>query len=321
MPTPQFGALERKPLRDFWPNEATDFTPWLAEDDNLRLLADAIGLELEVHSVEGSVGPYRADIVCRSLGDEHNVVIENQLEQTNHEHLGKLLTYAAGLSDVSTVVWIAREFTEQHRAALDWLNRSTAEDVRFFGIEIEVWRIGDSLPAPRFTLVSEPNEWSKTKPQPGLSTGREAQLAYWAAFIKARVGSPFDKGIERKPRPQTSMPFQLGRTGIVLFAVAARGDPFGLKSHHHLRVEVVVSRTSREATYDQIEARREDIQSRLGTGLTWVRPGDRRQGRIYVSKDSDVTDRDDWPDQHRWLLDWLQKFDDVFRPIVQDLDA
>ena len=319
MASPQFGAIERKPLRDFWPTEDTDFTPWVA--DNLPLLGGAIGLELELEASEVPIGPYSADIVCRSVPDGHHVVIENQLERTDHDHLGKLLTYAAGLSDVSTVVWIAREFTEQHRAALDWLNRSTAEDVRFFGIEIEVWRIGDSLPAPRFTLVSEPNEWSKSTPQPGLTPGQETQLAYWTAFLKTRVGSAFDKGIARKPQPQSSMAFALGRTDIGLSAVAAKGDPYGVKMEDHIRVEIVTRGANGEAIYDQIEPKREEIESKLGTGLTWARPVDGRQSRIYLSKDADVTDRDDWPDQHRWLLDWLQKFDDVFRPIVQDLDA
>ncbi len=319
MPNPQFGAIDRKPLRDFWPIEDTDFTPWVA--DNLPLLGGAIGLELELESSEVPIGPYWADIVCRSIPDGHHVVIENQLERTDHDHLGKLLTYAAGLSDVSTVVWIAREFTEQHRAALDWLNRSTAEDIRFFGIEIEVWQIGNSLPAPRFTLVSEPNEWSKPKPQPGLSSGQEMQLAFWKAFSKAGVDATGTDRYDRKPQPQNWMTFGVGRTGIDLLAVAARGDPAGLKPHHHLRVEIVPSGANREARYEQITIKKDEIESRLGSKPTWYGPGNPYLPRIYVSKDADVTDRADWPDQHRWLLEWLQKFDDVFRPIVQNLDA
>ena len=321
MASPQFGAIERKPLRDFWPNEAADFTPWLKSEGNLPLLGEAIGLNLELVGSEVPVGPYSADIVCLDVDDQRHVVIENQLEQSDHNHLGQLLTYAAGLGDASTVVWIAREFTEQHRAALDWLNRSTAEDVRFFGIEIEVWQIGDSLPAPRFTLVSEPNEWSRTRPQQGLSRRKEMQLAYWTAFIKARVGSVFDKGVARKPKPQSSMLFTLGRTSVVLSAVATRGDPYGVKGEDHIRVEIVTRGANGEAIYDQIEAKREEIESQLGTGLTWARPVGGLQSRIYVSKDADATDRDDWPNQHEWLLTWLKKFDDVFQPLVQNLDA
>ena len=321
MASPQFGAIERKPLRDFWPNEAADFTPWLKSEDNLSLLGEAIGLNLELVGSEVPVGPYSADIVCLDVDDQRHVVIENQLEQSDHNHLGQLLTYAGGLGDVSTVVWIARDFTEEHRAALDWLNNSTTQDVGFFGLAIEVWQIGDSLPAPRFTLVSKPNEWSKTKPQPGLSSRQEMQLAYWTAFIKERVGSAFDKGFVREPKPQSSMLFTLGRTGVVLSAVATRGDPYGVKSEDHIRVEIVTRGANGEAIYDQIKVRQVEIESKLGTDLIWAGPVGGLQSRIYVSKDADATDHDDWPDQHRWLLAWLQKFDDVFRPIVQNLDA
>ena len=320
MASPQFGAIERKPLRDFWSNEAADFTPWLASDDNLPLLSDAIGLDLELESSEVPVGPYSADIVCRSIPDGHRVVIENQLERTDHDHLGKLLTYAAGLGDVSTVVWIARDFTEQHRAALDWLNRSTVEDVRFFGIEIEVWQIGDSLPAPRFTLISEPNEWAKTKPQPGLTPARERQLAYWTAFKQfgESAGTRLRIG---KPLAENWTSFGVGRSGITLVAVATKGDPRSVKLEDHIRVELLATGDNRELIYKQLEQKRDRIESELGTALVWAPPGNRRTGRMYFSKDADVTNRDDWPNQHRWLLEWLQKFDDVFRPLVQNLDG
>ena len=320
MPDPQFGALERKPLRDFWPIEDTDFTPWVA--DNLPLLGGAIGLELELEASEVPIGPYSADIVCRSIPDGHHVVIENQLERTDHDHLGKLLTYAAGLGDVSTVVWIAREFTEQHRAALDWLNNSTTEGVRFFGIEIEVWGIGDSLPAPRFTLVSNPNDWSKTKPQPGLTSLRQQQLAFWTAFKAFATAEGTNLWIP-EPRARPGMRFTTLRTGIFLRAAASTyGDPAGLNPDRHIRVEAILHGDRSEAWYRQMETKREHIESELGASPTWYEADEAGlRSRIYVSKDADPTDRDDWPDQHRWILDWLQKFDDVFRPIVQNLDA
>ena len=321
MASPQFGAIERKPLRDFWSNETDDFTPWLAEDDNLRLLSSAIGLELELVGTEVPVGLYSADIVCRDLDDKRNVVIENQLERTDHRHLGQLLTYAAGLGDVHTVVWIASRFTDEHRAALDWLNRSTAEDVRFFGIEVEVWQIGDSLPAPRFTLVPEPNDWSKSKPQVGPTAGQETQLAYWTAFSETGADVPGTDRYDRKPGRQNWMSFGIGRSGVELLAVAARGDPAGLLPDHHIRVELVFYGDAAEARYEQIGAQRGEIDSGLGISPTWVNPESGWRPRIYVSKAADVDDRDDWPNQHRWLLKWLQKFDDVFRPLVQNLDG
>ena len=215
-----FGELVRKDPRDFWPNEATDFTPWLVSDENLPLIAEALGLELELQSVEQAAGPYRADIVYRSLGDERSVIIENQLQKTDHHHLGKLLTYAAGLDDVSTVVWIAPQFSDEHRAALDWLNRHTDQDTHFFGVAIEVWQIGDSLPAPRFTRISQPNDWSNASPPTALTEGQKSQLDFWKGFrdYATNEGTHLNVG---KPRGQNWSSFGIGRTGLEIVAVAA----------------------------------------------------------------------------------------------------
>ena len=125
------GRLERVELRRIWSSESSDFTPWLAREDNLRLLGETVGIELELEAQEKTVGPFRADILCKDTATDSWVLIENQLERTDHSHLGQLLTYAAGLSAV-TVVWVAERFTEEHRAALDWLNERTAERINFF---------------------------------------------------------------------------------------------------------------------------------------------------------------------------------------------
>lgn len=164
MSTSELGRLERVDLREAWKSEPEDFTPWLAEERNLRLLGEALGMTLQLEAVEKSVGPFSADILCKEPQTEQWVLIENQLEQTDHTHLGQIITYSAGLNAV-TVIWIARKFVEQHRAALDWLNEITTEATNFFGVEVELWRIGDSPLAPKFNLVSKPNAWSKQIPK------------------------------------------------------------------------------------------------------------------------------------------------------------
>ena len=125
--------------------------PWLAREENLALLGETLGLELELEAVEQGVGPFRADIVCRDTVSNSRVLVENQLQGTDHRHLGQIFTYAAGL-DAVTVVWIAARFTDEHRAALDWLNEITDQRVNFFGLEIELWRIGGSPLAPKFNV-------------------------------------------------------------------------------------------------------------------------------------------------------------------------
>ena len=175
------GVLERVDLRKVWEEEDKDFTPWLAKEDNIALLSKAIGAQLEVEDQEVGIGPFKADIVCRNRDDDGSyVLVENQLERSDHTHLGQLLTYAAGLDEVTiTIVWIARTFTEQHRAALDWLNEVTSEGVRLFGIEVELWRIGTSPSAPHFNIVAKPNDW--TKPT-ALTEAPQLYQEYWRDF-------------------------------------------------------------------------------------------------------------------------------------------
>ena len=126
---------EIKDLREVWPHEALDFTPWLAKENNLTLLADAVGLEITVDETESKVGDFNVDIFATETGTERRIIIENQLEDTNHDHLGKLITYASG-KGADIVIWIVKRAREEHRAAIEWLNNHTDENISFFLIEI-----------------------------------------------------------------------------------------------------------------------------------------------------------------------------------------
>jgi hypothetical protein len=184
------GRLEPVPVRDVMPNEARDFTNWLAKPDNLELLSTAIGLTLEPLATEVAVEEFSADLVCRAMEDATVVLIQNQYGRTDHDHLGKILTYAGGLK-ASTMVWIAESIRPAHRAALDWLNESTVEGVNVFGIELEFLRIGNSLPAPRFNVVSKPNDWAKQvrasagQGQRELTEADERRVRYWKQVREA----------------------------------------------------------------------------------------------------------------------------------------
>ena len=147
-------------LAEVWETEPRHFTPWLAKEENLTLLGETLGMELELDAQEINVGGFRADLRCKNTVDDSWVIIENQLEATDHRHVGQLLTYAAGL-DAHTVIWIAKTFRQEYRAMLDWQNRITDERYRFFGIEVKVWQIEDSARAVQFDVVSSPNDWSR----------------------------------------------------------------------------------------------------------------------------------------------------------------
>jgi hypothetical protein len=179
----KLGTLESVDLRQIWKDEAQDFTPWLGQGENLELLSKTLGLELEFEGMEIPVGPYRVDIVANETLTESRAIIENQLERTDHDHLGKVICYAAGLQ-AKIVIWIAREFTEEHRQAIDYLNQTGSGDLRLYAVQIRLLRIADSLPAPHFEIVSSPNEYRDTlKKDQGTPTGLAAlYLEFWESF-------------------------------------------------------------------------------------------------------------------------------------------
>lgn len=315
------GKLAKVELRDVWLSESSDFTPWLAREDNLSTLAETLGLELELEAQEKAVGPFRADILCKDIGTNAWVLIENQLERTDHSHLGQLLTYASGLEAV-TIVWVAARFTEEHRSTLDWLNRITDDTFRFFGVEVELWRIGDSLAAPRFNIVSKPNNWNRLVTQAARAldeaelTGTKAlQLAYWAALGTTLVagGGPLAK--ERKPQPQSWMAYSIGRTGFSINASMARPK-------RQVRAELYMSNPNAKAFFHLLNTQRASIEAELGYPLEWEELPEGRDTRISTAlNDTDPEDQVDWTRQHEWLAARMNEFHRVFVNRVKALDA
>lgn len=321
MTTYTLGKLDRIDLRDIWLSEATHFTPWLARDENLLTLGETLGLELELEAQEKAVGPFRADILCKDVGTNAWVLIENQLERTDHSHLGQLLTYASGLEAV-TIVWIAARFTEEHRSTLDWLNRITDETFRFFGVEVELWRIGESAAAPRFNIVSKPNNWNKLVTQAAraideaaLTSVKALQLAYWGALgtVLMAHGGPLAR--ERKPQPQSWMSYPVGRSGFGINAAMARPK-------QQVRAELYMSNPHAKAYFHLLHAQKDAIEADLGYPLDWDELPQGKDTRISVAlNQTDPEDQTDWPRQHDWLAARLTEFYHVFGDRVRTLSA
>ena len=143
---------EVQDLRKVWPHEALDFTPWLAKDENIAILGNEIGMEIAVDGTESAVGDFSVDIIATDIATGQKVIIENQLEDTNHDHLGKLITYAAG-KDAQTIIWVVKHAREEHRAAIEWLNNHTDDDIGFFLCEIHLYKVGSSNPAVKFSVM------------------------------------------------------------------------------------------------------------------------------------------------------------------------
>ena len=311
------GTLETVNLREYWKYEDTDFTPWLAEEENISHLGHSLQMDLEVQEQEASVGPFRADILCRNLDDESIVLIENQLERTDHTHLGQILTYAAGL-DAVTTIWIAERFTEEHRAALDWFNEITQDEFRFFGVEVELLRIGDSHPAPRFNVVSKPNNWSKTAREVARTSGatpetQEFRLTFWSGFIELMKSRGTSLRIP-DPKPEYHLAYPMGRSGFRLATLISRRDGY-------VAVHFDVFGRSKEAHYRLLESQRSEIQDELGIPILWREGGDGIKWRLWAKQDANTEDREKWPTLQSWLLDTLNAFDRVLRPRIKALDA
>ncbi len=153
--------LKKVNLRDVWQHEAHKFTKWLAEEENISELSEEIGIDIEVIQTEANVGSFSVDILAKEVESERKIIIENQLEKTDHDHLGKLITYASGY-DAEFIIWIVKTAREEHINAINWLNENIVENINFFLIEIELWKIGESKPAPKFQIIARPNDWAKT---------------------------------------------------------------------------------------------------------------------------------------------------------------
>jgi len=316
--TESLGKLTPVPLRDIWKSEATDFTPWLAREENLTQLAETLSMNLELESMERPVGPFRADILCKDTDTDNWVLIENQLEKTDHLHLGQLLTYASGL-DAVTIVWIADRFTDEHRSTLDWLNRITDTTFRFFGIEVELWRIGESPVAPRFNVVSEPNDWSKAVAKAAraiddgeLSETRLLQRDYWDSFhqVLDEYGGVISGN--RTPQPQNWMTYPIGRGGFVLGAIMQIWEGF-------IRAELYITGKDAKERFRQLEEQKDAIAGDLDFTLDWdPLPG--QDCRIAVWKrDVAPDDRDEWRSQHLWLAEKLNKLHGAFSERIKRL--
>lgn len=311
----KLGRLEKLDLRTYWKKEATDFTPWLAKEENIQLLSEIIGIELEVQSQEESVGPFSADILCKDTINDHFVLIENQLEKTDHTHLGQLMTYAAGL-DAVTIIWIAQKFTEEHRAALDWLNRITDDTFTFFGIEIELYKIGDSSPAPMFNIVSKPNDWTKqvkrsTTSQPATDT-KLLQQQYWQRlkdFMEAKKS--FVK--MQNPLLQHWTNIAIGRSNFHLSASVNSRD-------NSINIWLNIMGDQAKENYEKLyETDYENSLTEVNKDLVWDKMDGRKMSAVMLKAPSDFADKNDWDNQFQWFKDNLERFTKYFKLKVAKL--
>ena len=320
MADPELSSIETVNPRKVWPNEASDFTPWLA--NHIDLLGSALGLDIEIEQTEAAVGAFSLDLLGKESGSDRIVIVENQLERTDHSHLGQLLAYAAGL-DAKIVVWISPDVRDEHREAVHWLNEQTTDAVAFFAVELEVWRIGTSLPAPRFNVVARPSGFQRQIVRQTTAAPSERGIAYQSFFRdlveRLHAQKPgFTRAVPDLVRYDNWTGFGAGRSGFSIDAAFASEDRF--------RVYLTINTRSgdsvrNKAAFDALHAQREDIERELGIALDWERLDEWVTSRVAAYQHGSIQSSEgDLEDLKQWAVDLLPKFRAAFEPRIKALD-
>lgn len=282
-------------LRSVWPHEANDFTKWLAEEDNLSLLGDSIGIELELEERESSVGSFSVDILAKENGTNRRVIIENQLEDTNHDHLGKLITYASG-KGAEVIVWIVKKARDEHRQAIEWLNQHTDNNIGFFLLEIELWQIGDSKKAPRFNVVEKPNDWSKTmKTIEGMSETDLLKLEFWTGFNEAMNNND---EFTRKFRTCKAVPhhwyyLSIGSSAYKI-CLTINFKKYNIGADLYIDDD--------KSLFEKFKQHNDEISAMLHSDVEWREGGTKKACRILVTTNINPKKRECWEKAYNWLL-------------------
>jgi hypothetical protein len=304
----QLGKLEKVDLRKVWPHEARDFSAWLAKEENLNELGQTIGVELSLLGTEVDVGRYRIDILANDSNTDHKVVIENQLEPTNHDHLGKVITYAAGL-DAKYLVWIVKDVLPEHQKAIEWLNEYLDEEIRIFLLRIEVWQIGDSAFAPKFEIVSAKNDWAavvkRSASNGAYSDTKLKQQQFWIEMCE------YIRNIDASMRLQTPLPqhwfnFSLG-SSLAHLATTVN------TKQNRFAVDMYISND--KALFQFLKEDEEDLKKAIGLDLNWFE-GEKASGFRVFRQVENVFDESQKDENFKWLYEMVLKLRKVLGPYI-----
>ncbi len=297
--------IEITDLRKVWTHEAIDFTPWLALDENIALLSSAIGLDITVEETECAVGGFSTDIYAVETGTDRRIVIENQLEDTDHDHLGKIITYASGKS-ADAVIWVVKHARDEHRSAIEWLNNHTDLKIGFFLCEIKLYKIGNSKEAVKFDVVEKPNDWSNKIRKETLSTAsHKFRYEYWTQFNDyAKKNEQFVENFRsRKPSTDHWMDLSIGTSDCHL-AISL------IQKRASITLELYIN--DDKSLFDKLEGHRKAIEKEAGIVFDWKKLPDKKASRIIVEKKVDFRDQKKWQSQFGWIIDNAIKMKKVF---------
>jgi hypothetical protein len=311
---PKLGNVTFLPVREVWPNEATSFTPWLLENESV--LGDVLGIEIELVKNEHQVGDFSLDLLGTNLTDDTPLIVENQLAKTDHSHLGQLLTYAGGL-EPSTIIWIASEFRDEHRAALDWLNEITDERTHFFGVVVKAIRVDDSAPAPWLELVVQPNQWSeltkRATQSPESAEKKQRYIRFWDSLLANH----------RHQHAMFARKRAHGREWLTL-STGVGDITIGMNvQRQRIYVDLYFyagAAGKNLARLEHLKAHQSLVEETFGDALSWEELDDRKACRVGYYGDGSILDEDSWPRFQEWLVTTALRFSrvtelDVFREL------
>lgn len=302
----KLGKLEEVDIRKVWPHEQYDFSKWLATEENIRELGDALNLSLTDVETEKFVGNYRCDILCKDEITGKMVLIENQLEPTNHDHLGKIITYASGL-DAAVVVWIVASARDEHASAIEWLNKHTDDEISFFLMEVHACKIGDSDPAPQFKIIEQPNDFVKivkaVSKNTDMNESQKNRLEFWTQFneVVDSKGKPFNK---RKATTDHWYNVAIGSSDASISIDLVNKE-------HKIRVSLWIS--DNKDIFDALLQKKDEIEEALGFALEWNRLDNKKASYIctYI-KGLDFKKQDNYPMLMEQIIDLVLKMRNVF---------
>ncbi len=267
------GKLKEVDIRELWKHEQYDFSEWLSKKENIENLNEILGLTLVDISKETYVGTYRCDLFAKDETTGIKIIIENQLEISNHDHLGKIITYASGL-DAKVVVWIVKEAREEHRSAIEWLNNNTNSNVNFFLIEIHAYKIGNSDPAPMFQVVEQPNDFIKnnksTNRDESMNKSQFQRIEFWNQFnnVLMEKGKPFNI---RKATTEHWYNVAIGTSDAYIKITL-------VNKYSLIGIELYIA--DNKELFDKLYIRKDKIEEELGFQLDWRRLDNSKVSRI-----------------------------------------
>ena len=303
------GKLKKVDLREAWKHEALDFTNWLAKEENLSLLGEEIGLEIDLIEKEANVGSYRVDILAEECGTDRKIVIENQLEYTNHGHLGQLITYASGY-DAEIIIWIVKEVRSEHKQAIDWLNEHTDDNIHFFAIKMELWQIGDSELAPKFQIICKPNQWAKIlKKNPSEKTNTQLQrLEFWTA-LNEYLENKKSNVSPQKPSSDHWNNVSIGTSKAhISLSLLSKDKKIACELHI----------PNNKDFYHYLEENKVEIESLFGEKLIWKELKDKKASRIIIERDNfNLFDNANWETDFDWFEEKILNFKKAICPFIK----